>query len=84
MNHNPPKNTVRKTGATAFLARCEVLGTTRPSYSSVDLRDNPEKQRGISGPSVTGAIMNAVGVEALPIVLALVCLVLVAVRLARR
>ena len=38
---------------------------------------------GISGPSVTGAIMNAVGVEALPFVLALVCLVLVAVRLTR-
>ena len=39
---------------------------------------------GISGPSVTGAIMNAVGVEALPFVLSVVCLVLVAVRLARR
>jgi MFS family permease len=39
---------------------------------------------GISGPSVTGAIMNAVGVEALPFVLAFVCVVLVAVRLARR
>lgn len=39
---------------------------------------------GILGPSVTGTIMNALGVEALPLVLALVCAVLVAVRLGRR
>jgi hypothetical protein len=31
---------------------------------------------GITGPSGTGAIMNAIGVEGLPVVLGLLCLVL--------
>jgi hypothetical protein len=39
---------------------------------------------GITGPSATGALMNAIGVEGLPLVLGLLCLTLTAAALWRR
>jgi len=39
---------------------------------------------GITGPSATGALMNALGVEAMPVALGLLCIALVAASLRRR